>query len=135
MFSRIFDFPTGLLGAIRGRWQKRRRGIFRYWDGERPRAADPLVVLQFFAKHPTFRLDHHPAFAAEGDVDAQRITVVAVREAFGATPYSFDGFGDHGLTDEETMELLSAFAEYLNALKKNGSQPATSPAAMASACS
>lgn len=125
MFERIANF-------LRTRRQQRRRAIFRFFDGVRERRADPLVVLRALAADPRFLLDKHPALAAAGDAESQHITVAAVRSAFAVQAYSYTARDqrESGLTDEESLELLSRFAEFLEVVKKNGSPPPTSPAAM-----
>lgn len=113
---------------FRGRFQQRRRLIFKYWDGRRTRYADPIVLLRNLEDHPEFNIDVDPtlALSSVGDREAGERTVSAVRAAFGIFPFvdvhSFDG-----LTELECVALYVEFMEYLDALKKNGSRPPTPP--------
>jgi hypothetical protein len=99
------------------RWRRRRRReIFRYFDGHRMRAIDPLVAIRELNQHPTFLWSRDVALACEGDAGATRSCVTAVIDVFGAHP--LDATGD-GLTDEETLAVLSEFMQYLDGLKKS----------------
>lgn len=103
------------------------REIFRYHDGERDRAADPIVVFRKMAEHPEFKLEQHIAELQIEDPkiqnEASRIAVAATREIFGLNPWTEDN--ETGLTEMETLEVLSQFIVYVEQLKKNGVGPPT----------
>lgn len=101
-----------------------RRDIFRFWDGERDRGADPLSIYRAMLAHPEFVASKHYDLAIKGDLPAIDITVRAVRELFGVRAWT-DSHA--GLTEGECLTLLRNFFAYLNALKKNGSPPPTLP--------
>jgi len=95
---------------------RRDRAIFKYWDGTRTRAVDPMVVYRVLACHPTFIWRDHPR-QVERDHDALRITLGAIRDAFDVKPLSADG--KHGISEGETLGLLVQFSEFLESAKKN----------------
>ena len=104
-------------------WRRRRaarrdRAIFRYWDGTRTRAVDPMVVYRVLACHPRFIWRDHPR-QVERDHDALRITLEAIREAFDVRPLTADG--SKGISEGETIGLLVKFSEFLESAKKNTS--------------
>lgn len=105
------------------RWLwRRRRAIFRYWDGATHRFADPMAVYRALVQSPRFNWEVHPALVDLGDLDALAITAEAVRDAFNLPAVSHGG-----PTEAECVQLLGEFVAYLNALKKNGSPSPTLP--------
>lgn len=109
------------------RWRMNRgRAIFRFWDGQRDRAADPLVVFRALLEHPEFDWEKTPLLLEIDDPkisgDALRVTADAVRKAFGVRDLL-----DGGLTEGECTQLLIQFTAYIGALKKSTSSPPTSP--------
>ncbi|MCC7424822.1 MAG: hypothetical protein IT428_31510 [Planctomycetaceae bacterium] len=108
----------------------RGRAIFRFWDGQRDRLADPMVIHRSLLEHGEFNWETTPALIdVDNDKissDALRITADATRKAFGV-PELIDG----GLTETELLQLLVQFSLYLSSLKKSISPPQTSPAATA----
>jgi hypothetical protein len=107
---------------IFGRAKPAERQIFRYWDGEKERHADPIEMFRRMAVHDTFDLEGHlkdlTASVPQVQLEAEQITVDAVREIFGVKAWSEDC--PTGLTRGETMNLLGQFIMYTDALKKNG---------------
>ncbi|HEY1601733.1 MAG TPA: hypothetical protein VGG64_19185 [Pirellulales bacterium] len=109
----------------------RQREIFRYWDGTKERGADPLVVLRALVTDSEFDIKTDPELAAQGIADATDRTLKAIRRVLSVRPWETLACGKEvGLTDAETLELLSDFGLYLDGLKKNSSltptsQPAT----------
>ena len=102
-------------------WRRRKaartsRAIFKFWDGTRTRAVDPMVAYRSLACHPTFIWTQHPKHV-ERDHDALTTTLTAIRDAFGVTPLLPDG--NAGLSEGETLELLVSFSDYLARAKKN----------------
>ena len=108
------------------------REIFRYHDGEKDRAIDPIAAHRKLGLHNSFKLDSDPGLIDAGDLEAQARLLVAMRDVFGLKEWTEDADGtQHGATDSETVSLFVAFMEYLADLKKSISQTLTSPAATA----
>lgn len=101
---------------LKNRLWNRRRLIFRYHDGTRVTAADPVEVAIALHSHPIF-LWRHIGEAVEGNAESQRIVSDAACDVFGVSPLTTGGKG--GLTIGERIELVMAFDLYLTALKKN----------------
>jgi len=107
-------------------WGKpaRQREIFTYFDGNKPRSADPIVVYRSLKDDAKFNIDVHPALVDAGDADAIGITAAAVRSAFGVK--SLDA---GGLTEQECISLLLQYFDWVDSVKKKDNQPLTSPPA------
>lgn len=131
-------------------YSARERAIFKWWDGRRVQAADPLAVQRALLSVPGFDpendakradlvlkggpgSDHPEALAA-----LYRLTD-ATRKAFGVQPYREWGpwywRKREGLTDAEVLGLFAAFGEYLAALQESAGPLASSPGPTASAVS
>lgn len=99
------------------RWLwSRRRSIFRYYDGSKTRAIDPIAVAIALHEHPKFTFRHLQE-AAAGDQEAMLIVAATACDVFGVTPLAADG--KSGLTIPERLELMLVFDVYCLALKKN----------------
>jgi len=105
-------------------WLWRRRDIFRYWDGRRERAIDPLVAWARMWEDPQCdpQRDFGPATGMSGEglpVDfdpAARDRVLAMaRRMFDVQEFSES---TPGLTIDETFSLLWTFIGFMNAIKK-----------------
>lgn len=107
---------------IRRWYRNRNRAIFRYWDGQRWRAADPIEIYRGIKQHPEFNIDRHPQLHDAGDDDATRICLQATRDVFGVKP-----FAEGGLTETETIEVLGTYFDWIQRVKKNGSGPPILP--------
>lgn len=103
--------------------RERKRQIFTFWDGNRLRRIDPMVVWEKLVEHPTFVEERHVTAALRGEPEAVRIVVATVCDVFGVREWS-EGRG--GLLRNECFDLLSSFYDYLDALKKNTVEHATS---------
>ena len=107
--------------------RKSKRDIFRYWDGERWRGADPVLVVRKLSSHPLFSLEKHPVDLQSNQLATQNeaiaVTVGAMRDVFGVKPW--DDVTDKGLTERETLALFHNLLSYLEGVKKNGSGPPT----------
>lgn len=104
------------------------RKIFRYSNGQREIAADPLEVLRKLRQHPcdfdkteTLRRESNDEKLCE---EAWLELVAATRDVFGIQPLDVDG---HGLTEEETYGVLDDFGLFLDSLKKSIDLKPTSP--------
>lgn len=92
------------------------RGIFHFWDGQRDRAVDPFEILRAIANDPECVPDREAALMLVGDDDATQKTIRCVRRVFGVKPFS-----EGGLLEDECLQLIEAFYDFLSALKKNTS--------------
>ena len=116
--------------------QESPREIFRYWNGTRKRGVDPLAALRTLLTHPEFNAETDPALAEAGDPEASARALGAIRSAFQVAAWSEDDAGNQsGMTERETMAILYEFQDYIETLKKNISQPLTSPPATDSTAS
>lgn len=110
-------------------WRRERsirsRAIFRFHDGEKERSVDPLAIFRALRSLPDFDWETDAKGVERGDDDSIVRTLAAIRQTFGVKPFDADKLT--GLTDGETLNLLSEFVWYLESLKKNGSGPQTSP--------
>jgi hypothetical protein len=105
---------------------ERQRQIFRYFDGVRRRGIDPIAAYRALASDPDFRYDLHVQGCLEGDLESIQITLAAVRRTFDVRPWN--EATERGLTEEETLELLPQFYDYMESLKKNTAPwPSSSP--------
>ncbi|HEY4262903.1 MAG TPA: hypothetical protein VGM98_22275 [Schlesneria sp.] len=108
------------------------RGLFCFHDGRRWRHVDPLVVARGFWTHPSFDWDETPKLLQSGNSSIQlqafQSIAVAVRDVFSVRELS-----EGGLSEQECLDLLSSFRQYLGDVKKNGSlfpisvEPTASP--------
>lgn len=118
-------------------FRKTQREIFRYWDGLRWRAIDPMVVFRSMSSHPEFNPEVHIPLLASDNLELQQqaapIAVAATRQIFGIEAFA-DGH-EGGLTELETLAVLNDFCEFADGLKKNGNGQQTSPVAMEPECS
>lgn len=100
------------------------RCIFRFYDGQRMRAVDPLVTYRLLDGHAEFNWLSDPKLIerpSDGDPlldrakdEAMQKCVAAVREAFGLPVFD----GRRGLTETECYALLLEFTMYVGAVKK-----------------
>lgn len=98
--------------------------LFRYFDGERMRAIDPLQAHYALNSHPKWNWDNAPLID-EGDPEQQKIAVEAVCDVFGVSCY--DDSTGKGLVSVEILGILYAFDAYCQAVKKKFSPGQTSP--------
>lgn len=101
------------------------RKIFRYFDGEKERGADPLRAHRAFLEHPTFDIAKHPYGVDAGDPTATRISVDAICDVFHVKRW--DDETQTGLPEYEILDLFIQFYCYLDDLKKNTGLIPTSP--------
>jgi hypothetical protein len=97
----------------RWRWNRSRR-IYRYWDGQKQRAADPIELSLALANDPQYlRRNLHEALS--GNRESIEIVIGAAKRVFGVQEFK-DG---KGLTRAEMVRLVTDFEMYCQALKKN----------------
>lgn len=121
---------------IHARALRRRREIFRYFDGQAIRFADPLAIVRALDEHETYVEEKHfdeclrlaEKGASSGTKEerlryhrAAAVCTDAVRKAFGILPYD-----QGGLQIGECLDLLASFIDYLDGVKKNTSPSLTS---------
>lgn len=125
-----------------------KRELFRYWDGEKKRAIDPIQPWDVLLNCEGLDKDYEFLFSAPPeiapDADASKLELIridtqnrletarkvadVVRLAFGVKPW--DESTGKGLTVNESLELLASYYEYAGSLKKSTaaspkSQPST----------
>lgn len=119
------------------------RQIFKFFDGERERAVDPLVIMRrmratgcdFQAEHAFLNQTEQPELA-----EAAWSTLVAMaRDVFGLKPLSDDcqagGGICRGLTEQESFDVFDRFGEFIDGLKKNTNpKPTSQPSSEPPAC-
>lgn len=121
-FSSAPSPPSAAAPSLALREEDRR--IFRYWDGSKERAIDPLEAWAAVQADPEFSLAKHPDLIDAGVADAIAITVRAARRIFDVPAWSESS---KGLTAGECLALMIGFWNYVADLKKNTSLPLTSP--------
>lgn len=129
-------------------YSARERAIFRFWDGRRTRAVDPLAVQRTLlavegfdpendAKRADLVLKGGPGSDHPEALAALFRVVDATRRAFGVLPFREWGRWPfrrrEGLTDAETLGLFAAFGGFLAELQEDARPLASSPGHTASA--
>lgn len=112
-----------------------RRDIYRYWDGSRWRARDPLVAWRAIWEDPDVdpKIDFELATGlnsrgenVEYNPESQDKVLAMIRRIFDVEQFSESH--PRGLTINETFALLWDFLRYANSLKKKPSPtPTPSP--------
>ena len=114
-----------LINWWKNRAREKSRAIFRYWDGKKERAIDPIIVFNRLDDDPVFVLERHPRLIESKDEKLSReaidITAAAVCRFFQVADYS-EKFRE-GLTITERIDLLTDFLLYADSLKKNSASP------------
>lgn len=117
-------------------WKPKRRNIFEFHDGHRKRLVDPYLTLRNMLNHPKYVEDHVKLIGKPGPMGEECLedTLEAIRDTFEIKPlHQVDG-KPAGMTEEETLDVYTAFCKYITALKKNtsptptGAQPSDHPA-------
>lgn len=107
-----------------GWWRQRQREIFRYWDGTRHRAIDPLVAWRLMWEHPECKPQDDFATAVGQDSEGNPVpfsqealdrVLAMARQMFDVRPYSETS---PGLTIDETLAVLWSFMAFMRQLKK-----------------
>lgn len=94
-----------------------RRGLYCFNDGINDRMVDPIEVLMALVAHPEYLINLHPRMVANGNAEAIRITIDAIKSAFKVLPYESPDLP--GLTNREMLGLLSSFYRYIDLQKKS----------------
>jgi hypothetical protein len=106
------------------------RAIFAYFDGERTRFGDPFLIWRTLTQDKEINLERVQPYAIEGREPEASQYIGLVRRAFGAKP--FDPATGTGLTDWQTLELVSHLNVYTVEVKKNSNSGQNSPPSTAS---
>lgn len=106
-------------------YRVRERQIYRYFDGQKEVAADPLVLYKrVMDVRPALAVDIKVARAGMmGSKEAHEAVLGYVRQVFNLKPLA-----DGGLTEAEALGLLDHFLAYVDGVKKNTRPSATSAA-------
>jgi hypothetical protein len=130
---------------------KTERQIFRFWNGEKETAVDPLAVFRKLSSWPGLnltsdvqaiemlqgyfaKLEKDPKVAdsevqkqvLKAGLEAWERVLGATRHALGVEAFRLDDEGvERGMTDEETMSTFHELLGYLGTLKKNTSSKVT----------
>jgi hypothetical protein len=105
------------------------RYIYSYFDGERIVRADPIELYRrIMSKWPELRTDIAVSQSPSKDAGQCHTRMIeTIRELFRVKP--LDPVQRTGLTEVETIELLNHFFTFNGEVKKNSSEPPTSPTA------
>ena len=104
--------------------QKPKREIFEYFDGEKSRKIDPIYAWRKMWNDSECdpNKDFGPAHGYDADgneiehsPEALDRVMDMTRRIFGVSPWSEDS---EGLTEKETLELLTDFVQYVTEIKK-----------------
>lgn len=119
-------------GRVNG-YSRREWLIFRFWDGTREVAADPLRISRGLLNVPGLNLEEdiklatlaNPMAGKAADEAVARL-VGAVQSVFGVKEFREERGKAEGLTDFECIQLLNTFGAYIGDLKKKLSPSPTS---------
>lgn len=97
------------------RYSPDRRHIFGFWNGVEIVYLDPVEIEISLETHEKYEPQIHIQQAWDGDVDALDVVCDAIRRAFEIPVFD----GKKGLTREELYDLLAAFNNWQDEVKKN----------------
>lgn len=120
----MFGFLRGLWGKAPGSdfYRPRERTIYRYWDGQRNVAADPMTLYRKVMEvGPELKIDLTVADSPSKDAGEAHMRAVDKLKAI----FSVKGLAEGGLTEAEMLDLLDHFMSFCEALKKNSRTPPT----------
>lgn len=119
----MFSFAWVWLLTLLGRDP---RGMFRYWDGRRWRAVDPLETLRKFFTLPGYDWDETPELLRSSTATVQLEGIRAIAQAV-RTVFDVPAVDRGGLTETGCLDLLTDFRLFMGDVKKNGSLWPTLP--------
>lgn len=109
-----------------GIFRLRDRKIYTYFDGQKDVQADPMILYKgLMANGPELAAELKlalSAMAGKAATEAHDSAIAQIRQVFNIKPLA-----ESGLTEGETLDLMSSFWEYMETLKKNTSPSATLP--------
>jgi hypothetical protein len=97
-------------------YSKQERMIFEFWDGEKRRKVDPLVVQRALVSDKDFDLEielKHIAASTPLAVEAMENIIRGIRAAF-----KIKSLDDGGLTDSECLAVMVQFGTWMGDVKK-----------------
>lgn len=116
-----------MFGWLKARKEQRRlakRGIYRFWDGEQWRYADPLRIWQGIFRHPTVNFVRDLEAVDEGIEPTTTEVLNGICEIFAVQ--RFDDATRRGLTSWELVDMLNEYFAWLESQKKSTSSGPTS---------
>lgn len=113
-----------LFGRRQHVFHPKERLIYRYWDGARMVAQDPLVLYRRFATvQPQLVIDRKVATSLSKDANKAWPKMIAhIHGIFGVKSME-----EGGLTEAEAVQLLDDFLTFCETIKKKESPIPTSP--------
>lgn len=105
-------------------WPWRRRFLFRYHDGRKRTAADPLVLYRRLLKHGEELVVSAAAFDRQQDPEAEEF-IRRLAEIFALVRY--DPETGRGLTDAEIVAVFERFNGFLREVRERFFPGSTSP--------
>lgn len=101
--------------------------IFKFWDGEKNRGIDPLDASIMLGRDGSFDWQAVAVRSQTGDLAAVGELVEQVRTIFKLKHYEIlDDGKEVGVTSSEVLNILMDFMAYMDTLKKNIDDTATS---------
>lgn len=97
---------------------ERQREIFRFWDGEKERGVDPLVIWTNLWGDDSIDVDVEFKRIANNELESTVEVVKAARNWFSIKPFTVTDSGEEGLTDLEVCDVLRDFLTFVNEIKK-----------------
>lgn len=122
-----------LLKWLRERRFKKKRQLYRFFDGKIERSIDPLATVFAIENDPEFVSSKHPALAGAGNKDAYDVCQRMICRVFRVQPYSSET--GYGLTETERMDLFADFDQWLALQKKSTGPTLKSPVSTAASTS
>ena len=116
-------FP-GVVDYFRRRRRNRDRQLFRYFDGRRTLAIDPLEVHIALELHDQFNWNDGDLLVA-GDPEVTQRVISTVCDVFHVEKW--DGETGRGLTGAECLEVFDSYLAYCEEVKKNTDPGLISP--------
>ena len=105
-----------------------RPGVFRYWDGYNRRHADAMTLYVALLEREDYLPEEDLKQIDSGDIETRKRVIAIVSEVFDAKLFD----GKQGLLEDEALNLLDSFYDYIEAVKKNIRFWPTSAPSMAS---
>lgn len=127
MFRRLLDWLCGKIGSPEERydyWTPGERMIFRYFNGSKTVAADPLVLYKRMMEvWPELSIDINVSISPLKEApEAHNKAVQKIRKIFAVGTLE-----EGGLTDVECFQILEQFQTYSGWVKKNSRVSAIQP--------
>lgn len=107
---------------------KKERQIYRYYNGNKVVGCDPMLVQMKLAKYTDWQTDIKllQLVNQESLAAYERLTGAA-RVAFNVKSFSEEDGEQSGLLDQEVMELLVDFSDFVKDIKKKPDETQSKP--------